>query len=106
MSQRPIHVSRAAVNAAVRSHYYSPRRTTILRAPVVQRLGPAFAFLVPATYVVETQPPEGGLHPHTNHVQAVVGPETAAILVVIVVLAIVAGRIVAWVVPASDGKSP
>ena len=95
MPRRPIHLSRAAVNAAVRAHYYAPRNTTILRAPVIQRVGPAFALLVPVQYTVETQPPESGLHPHTHDLHAMVDPGTAAIFVVIVVLVIVAGKVVA-----------
>jgi hypothetical protein len=69
---------------------------------IVQRLGPAFALLVPVQYTVETQPPESGLHPHTHDFHDVVDPGVAAILVVVIVLVIVADKVVAWVVRASD----
>ena len=71
---------------------------------VVQRLGPAFALLVPTTVVIETQPPASALHPQTHDLSDVVGPGTAAIFILVVVLVIVAERVVAWVVRASEGS--
>jgi hypothetical protein len=69
---------------------------------VVQRVGPGFALLVSGEFVIETQPPESALHPHTHDFHDVVGPGTAAVLVVIVVLVIIGRKVVAWVVRASD----
>ena len=73
--------------------------------PVVERLGPAFALLVPLQYIVETQLPESGLHPHTHDVHAAVSPGTAAILVVIVILVMVGEKMVARIVSSKKDVS-
>jgi hypothetical protein len=84
--RRNIHVfNRAAQQAATRRHYYQPRRQAIYRrGVVVQRVGPAFALIVPTKYLIETRPPESGLHPHGDHdgSAVVIGTEVVLLLVV------------------------
>jgi hypothetical protein len=103
---RNVHVfNRAAVQTATRRHYYQQRPPVIRRAPVViQRAGPAFALIVPTKIMIETQPPESGLHPHVDYEHDVVALGTEAVLLLVVVLVIVAGKVVGWVVRATDGK--
>jgi hypothetical protein len=69
----------------------------------VQPVGPAFALVVPFQHVVETHPPDSGLHPHAQGMHAVVDSATTVILLFVVVLVAIAGRVTAWVVDA-DGK--
>ena len=88
-----IHVQNcAAHHAAQRLRYYQPRRPVYLRPPQVVRVGPAFAFLVPTMYVVETQAPNAGLHPQAKTADAV-GSAMAFVLVLLVVI-ILTGRII------------
>jgi hypothetical protein len=73
--------------------------------PVIQRVGPAFALIVPTKYVIETQPPESGLHPHGDYDHSAVVIGTEVVLLLVVVFVIVADKVVAWVVRTPNGKT-
>ena len=85
-------VIQAAQHASVRHHYCNRPQSRVYLPPRVVRAGPAFALLVPATFTVETQAPESGLHSHASeHDQVAVGSE---LVLVVIVFLIVCGRVV------------
>src|SRR5256885_15866590 len=55
--------------------------------PVVAAAGPAFALLVPTTYVTEAPAPTHALHPQAHHDSASIGAEVAVLIVCLFVAA-------------------
>ena len=68
--------------------------------------GPAFALLVPTTYVTEASTPSHAMHPQGHHDVVSVGTEVAVVIVILVIAARIvfirvidaAGRLLASVV--------
>lgn len=81
--------------------------------PTVVTVGPAFALLVPTTYVTEAPSPSHALHPQAHHNPASVGVEIAVLIVVLVIAARIvfirvtdaAGRLLASVSAANSGSN-
>jgi hypothetical protein len=55
--------------------------------PVAVAAGPAFALLVPTTYVTEAPAPTHALHPQAHHDPASIGAEVAVLIVCLFVAA-------------------